>query len=213
MLFALLVERWCLIKGFRIPGPVCGVSICAQWALTKEAKLWFHLSCLSKGAVEQTVEVKMSRKLMTLRLFSCYVIHHSVIDDITGPVRRKTTGHQWFPVARDHWSGALVVQCTAIPSHKMSAWCFLSSLPERSVKQTASLPVSLNPMTRMRCHCYVSIDNSIFRMVEHQDYYVAIIWKSYQTYQSTNILCIRYQINKPTQYAQKITSNGKYYHN
>ena len=27
MHFALLVEHWCMIKGFHIPGPVCGVSI------------------------------------------------------------------------------------------------------------------------------------------------------------------------------------------
>ena len=30
MHFALLVERWCLIKGFHIAGPVCGVSICSN---------------------------------------------------------------------------------------------------------------------------------------------------------------------------------------
>ena len=30
MHFALLVERWCLIKGFHIAGPVCGVSICSS---------------------------------------------------------------------------------------------------------------------------------------------------------------------------------------
>ena len=28
--FALLVERWCMIKGFHIPGPVCVVSICSN---------------------------------------------------------------------------------------------------------------------------------------------------------------------------------------
>ena len=28
--FALLVERWCMIKGFHIPGPVRGVSICSN---------------------------------------------------------------------------------------------------------------------------------------------------------------------------------------
>ena len=33
MLFAMLVERWCLIKGFRIAGPVCGVSNCSKWIL------------------------------------------------------------------------------------------------------------------------------------------------------------------------------------
>ena len=53
MLFALLVERWCLIRGLRIAGPVCGVSICSKWLLlTKEPKLWCLLSCLSKRAVE-----------------------------------------------------------------------------------------------------------------------------------------------------------------
>ena len=30
MYFALLAERWCMIKGFHIPGPVCGVSICSN---------------------------------------------------------------------------------------------------------------------------------------------------------------------------------------
>ena len=30
MHFALLVERWCMIKGFHIPGPVGGVSICSN---------------------------------------------------------------------------------------------------------------------------------------------------------------------------------------
>ena len=27
---ALPVKRWCMIKGFHIPGPVCGVSICSN---------------------------------------------------------------------------------------------------------------------------------------------------------------------------------------
>ena len=44
--------------------------------------------------------------------------------------------------------------------HKRSAWCFLSCLPERTAKQTVELPVGWNPMTRMRCHCYVSIRHS-----------------------------------------------------
>ena len=81
MLFALLVKRWCLIKGSRIAGPVYGVSICSQWILlTKEATLWCILSCLSTRAVEQTVEMHVNRKLMRLRLCYCYVICNSVID-------------------------------------------------------------------------------------------------------------------------------------
>ena len=58
----------------------------------------------------------MGRKLMKVRLCHCYVICHSVIDDVAGPVCGETTGHQRILVARSHWSGALVVQCAAIPS-------------------------------------------------------------------------------------------------
>ena len=53
---------------------------------------------------------------MKIRLCHCYVICHSAIDDITGPVCDGTTGHQSIPVARGDWSGASVVQCAAIPS-------------------------------------------------------------------------------------------------
>ena len=68
----------------------------------------------------------MIRKLMKLRFCCCYVICHSAIGDIIVPVCGETTGHQWIPVARDHWSWTLVVQCAAIPSpvdssHKRSA--------------------------------------------------------------------------------------------
>ena len=101
MLFALLVERWCLIKGFRIAGQVCGVFICSQWIpLTNKAKLWCLLSCFSERALEQTEDMQVSRKLMKLRLCYCDVICHSVIDDIIVPVCRETTGHQWITVAR-----------------------------------------------------------------------------------------------------------------
>ena len=96
-LFALLVERWCLIKCFRIAGRVCGFSISSQWfLLTKEAKLWCLLSCLSKQAVEQTVEMQVSRKLMKVRICHCYVICHSVIDDITGSACVRW--NHWSPV-------------------------------------------------------------------------------------------------------------------
>ena len=46
MLFALLVERWCLIKGFRIAGPVCGVSSCSKWILLTKKRsfdVFFHV--------------------------------------------------------------------------------------------------------------------------------------------------------------------------
>ena len=93
-----LVECCCLIKGFCIAGPVCGVSICSQWfILTKEVKLWWFLSCLSKWAVEQTVEVQVSRKLTELISCYCNVICHSVIDDITGPVCAKPLVTSGFP--------------------------------------------------------------------------------------------------------------------
>ena len=140
MLFALLAERWCVIKGFRIAGPVCCVSICSKWILlTKEPKLGCLLSCLSKRAVEQTVDMQGRRKFMKLRLCYCYIFFKSVIDDIVVSVCGETTSHQWIPVARDHWRNeTLVVQCAAIPSpvdspHKSSAWCFLSCLPKEAV--------------------------------------------------------------------------------
>ena len=95
----------------------------------KKTKLLCLLSCLSKRAVEQTVEMQVSRKLMKLRLYYCNVTCHLVIDDITLPMCGETIGHQWIPVARGHWSWTLVVQCAAIPPpvdspHKSSAWWF-----------------------------------------------------------------------------------------
>ena len=95
---------------------MCGVSICSQWILLTKAKLWCLLSCLSKRAVEQIVGIQVSRKLITVIVCYCYVIFHSVIDDFTGHVCSETTGHQRIPVARDHWGGALMVHCAAIPS-------------------------------------------------------------------------------------------------
>ena len=139
LLFALLVERWCLIKGFRTAGPVYSVFICSHWILLiNEAKLWCLLSCLAEWAVEQTVDMQVSRKLMKPRLCYCYVICISVIDDIIAPVCGETTGHLWIPVVRAPWSGTLVVQCAANPSpvdspHKRWASCFLSCLPLRAV--------------------------------------------------------------------------------
>ena len=124
MLFALLAERWGLTKGFRIADQVCAVSICSPWMpLTRKAKRWCILSCLSKRAVE-TMEIQLSRKLVKLILCHCYEICHSVIDDITGPECGETISHQWIPVANDHWSGALMLQCVA-----MFAWmsCLTSS--------------------------------------------------------------------------------------
>ena len=124
MLFALLAERWGLTKGFRIADQVCAVSICSPWmSLTRKAKRWCILSCLSKRAVE-TMEIQLSRKLVKLILCHCYEICHSVIDDITGPECGETISHQWIPVANDYWSGALMLQCVA-----MFAWmsCLTSS--------------------------------------------------------------------------------------
>ena len=100
MLFALPMERWCLIKSFRSAVPVCNVS-CGSSSQKR-----CLLSCMSKRAVEQTVEMQLSRKHMKNRLCHCYVICHSVIDDITGPVCGETTGHQMIPVARGDWSEA-----------------------------------------------------------------------------------------------------------
>ena len=156
MVFALLVEHWCLIKGFRIVGAVCGISICSQWILYTEKRSFdviFHV-CPNELLNKQWICKWVDKPLVASGL----------------------------PVARNCWSGVLVVQCAAIPStldspQKRSAWCFLPCLPERYVYQTVKLPVSWNPMTRMQCHCCVSFINPLFRMVEHQDYYVTVILK------------------------------------
>ena len=108
----------------------CVVSPFVPILITTESKLWFKssfLSCLSKRAVEQTVDMQVSRQFMKLRLCYCYVICHSVIDDIIVPV---CTGHQWIPVARDHWGWTLAVQYAAIPllvdsSHKLDVFFYV----------------------------------------------------------------------------------------
>ena len=105
-----------------------------------KAKLWCILSCLSTRAVEQTVDMHVSRKLMKLRLCYCYVICKSVIGYITVPVCVETTGNlSGFPLqgitgVERWWSSATVRWFHRVDSpHKMSAWCFLSCLPERAV--------------------------------------------------------------------------------
>ena len=132
MLFVLLVECWCLIKGSTLLAQ-CAVSIFVSNGSSSQKKrnfdIFFHVY---PNAVEQTVEMQVRRKLMKLILCYCYVIWHSVIDYISGPVCGETTGHQWIPVAC-----VLVVQCATISSpvvspHKMSVWCFLTFLPERA---------------------------------------------------------------------------------
>ena len=67
-----------MIKGFHIPGPVCGVSICSN-PPHKKTKFVCLLSCLCKRAVEKTVDMQVSRKLIKLRLYYCYVTCHLVI--------------------------------------------------------------------------------------------------------------------------------------
>ena len=84
---------------------------------------------------------------MKLRLCYCYIICHSVMDDINGLVCDKTTGHQWIPVPRDHWSGALVVQYAAIPSPVVSHTkgrldVFFHVCLTELFKQKVKLPVS-----------------------------------------------------------------------
>ena len=105
------------------------------------------------------------------------VICHSAIDGSIVLVCRETTGHQRIPVARVTgvelwWSRVRRIHRRWIP---LTAWCFLSCLPKRSVLQTIELPLSWNPRTRLRCHCYVSFVNPIFPIVEHRDNYVTVI--------------------------------------
>ena len=90
MLFALMVEHWCLIKGFRIVGPVCGISICSQWILhTKKRRfdVFFHV-CPNELLNKQ---------------WRCKWVDKPLV----------ASG---LPVARNRWSGVLVVQWAAVPS-------------------------------------------------------------------------------------------------
>ena len=121
MLFTLLVERWCLIRGLRIvvsPFVPSGYSSQKNRSFDVFFRVCPNELLKTKWAVEQTMDMQVSRKLMKHRLCYCYVICHSVIDDIIVPVCGETTSHQ----------------CAAIPSpvdspHNSSAWCFLSCLP------------------------------------------------------------------------------------
>ena len=150
---------------------MCGVSICSQWILlTKEAKLWCILSCLSTRAVEQTVGMHVNRKVMKLRLCYCYVICNSVIDYITVPLCVETTGHQWIPVARDHWSGALVVQCAVIPScgfPSEKVISFMFAWTSCSTNNRVASELNAQDAYAMSLLCVIC--NLTFRMVEYQD--------------------------------------------
>ena len=129
MHFALLVERWCMIKGFHIPCPACGASICSN-PPNKRTKAFMtsimsvQMSCWTNSGYAS--ESKTHETQIILLLCNLSLSNY----DLTVPVCGKTTGHQLIPVARGHWSWTLVVQCAAIPPpvdspHKSSAWCFL----------------------------------------------------------------------------------------
>ena len=67
MLFALLVEHWCLIKSFSIAGPVCGDPNGPYWFYsTKEAKLWCFVSCLTN--------FRLGRPPVLIKFVFCYII-------------------------------------------------------------------------------------------------------------------------------------------
>ena len=124
---------------------------------------------------------------MKLILYYCYAIFHSVIDDITGPVCGETTGHLWIPVARDYWSGALVVQCAAIPSpldspNKRSTFVFFHvCLNELFNKQYTCKWVQIQWLIcDIIIMCHLPIRHSTWlniRMITSQLY-----WKSNRTY-------------------------------
>ena len=81
---------------------------------------------------------------MKFRLCYCYVICHSVIDGIIAPVCGETTGHQWIPVARDHWSSIMFA---------LKSFLTNSGYASELKSQDA----------------YAMLFNPTFRMVEHQD--------------------------------------------
>ena len=143
---------------FRIAVPVCAVSICSQWILfTKEARLWRLLSCLCKRGVEQIMEMQVSRKLMKLKLCYCYVICHSVIDAVAGPVCGETTVTSEFPLqgitgVALSWSSVCHSIAGGFPSQKvglmfsfMFAWasCLTNSRVASELKSNDAYAMSL----------------------------------------------------------------------
>ena len=114
MYFALLVERWCMIKGFHTPGPVCGVSICSnpphkRTEAFMSSFMFVQRSCWTNNGdanESKTHETQIMLLLCNLSFSNWW--HYC-------PCVRWITGHQWIPVARGHWSWTLVVLCAAIP--------------------------------------------------------------------------------------------------
>ena len=83
--------------------------------LSQCGSLWFLLTkAMPSFMFVQTSFWTNSWDATESKTHECQIM--PLIDDITGPVCGETTGHRRIPVARDHWSGASVVQCVAIPT-------------------------------------------------------------------------------------------------
>ena len=166
MHFALLAERWYLIKGSHIAGPVCGVSICSN-PHHKRTEALMSFSRLSKWAVEQTVEMQVSRKLMKFRLCYCYVICHSVIDGIIAPV-----WNHWSPVD-SRCKGSLELNFGGPVCGDSIAGGFLSQklgLMFSFMFALKSCLTNSGYASELKSQdAYAMLFNPTFRMVEHQD--------------------------------------------
>ena len=156
-----------MIYAFCIAAHVCGEST-AHWWIPLQAINGAELCCLINVLMSCSTNCGDSSEKTreTHIMLYCYGNLHSKIDDITGS--QGITGVDLC------WSNVTGFHRRWYPSQKFCL-IFFSCLPERTAKQTVELPVGWNPMTRMRCRCYVSFVNPTFHMVEHWDHYVANI--------------------------------------
>ena len=95
MHFALLVKRWCLIKGFHIAGPVCGVSICSNphhkrtEALTSSSFVFAQTSCwTNNGDASESKTHETQIMLLLCNLSFSYWWHYCP----------SVRWHHWSPV-------------------------------------------------------------------------------------------------------------------
>ena len=133
MHFALLVERWCLIKGFHIAGPVCGVFICfnphhKRTEALMSSFMFVQTSCWTNNgdaSESKTHETQIMLLLYNLSFSNwwhhCPCVRCNHWSPVDCRCKGSTVVELWWSTVRrfHHWW---------IP-HKSSAWCFLLCLP------------------------------------------------------------------------------------
>ena len=180
MHFALLVERWCLIKGFHIAGPMCGVSICSNPHHKRTEALMFSFmfvqtSCWTNSgdaSESKTHETQIILLLCHLSFSNWWHYCPCVRWNHWSPVDSRCKGSLELnfggPVCGDSIAGGFLSQKLC------SMFSFVFALTSCLTNNRFA---GRNTRTRMRYHCYVSFVNPTFRVVEHQDNYAVLILK------------------------------------